>query len=716
MTFVFRKGVSFLSILLAAGIFFVLTYAPGLVWLSGFLAILCVLQSSLQMHDVLATFFNGKKSVFTWLIAVLASLFVISALGGAFLVVTQLTPIVIALIFALAGILVATFSSWAAPSFDDAVSQVTFEIPVGLSSSFGVVAYLILAVSAIYYLTGSPASASILNPWQVINPQFLYFFGAATAVLGLLIFTRLRVTTVLFLLCVHTFILHSYLPLTHELFYGADGWRHIGYIDSIVHEQPIISAELSDAPSIGARLGVVAYGQFWTLAALVSRLFGVNSITIMTWLLPVLWSLTIPFILYRFGEVLGLRRRASLIMVWLSFLPFALQAAGSFSLPVNLGFIFWLVSTLFVLERAKQPEHGQVGILFFFGLLSVFSYSLFCLLFWFSWVVVEIFLALRHSQPSVRRVGVVAVSFLGSMMIPAIELVTRYSHLPIKILWLTELRQLIGNFTAVYLATGPRPHDISTGNILFNQIPQSAFVSNDLLVHMWWLVPVAVVFWLLAFVGWCSIARKINVVHQWLTVFTVTCFGGYAISRYVLAGEQLFARRLDVVLAFVGLVLAVLAGQLIAQSLRGKAQLFAIVVLVVVGAVSIAASYSLGPDTDAVGSDEYQAMRYVWQEDKANELHCVIADTYPLLALEAISERKVIGGGFPIDQYYNQPELKRSWTGFHSQPNGQLWGRALATTHAPACWLLISGNRYIETAKEVGRFGTLKLWKFPNSY
>ncbi len=715
MTFVFRKGASFLSVLLAAGIFFVLTYGPQMVWLSGLLASLFVVQTSLQMHDVLATFFNGKKSAFTRLIAVLASVFVISAIGGAFVIITQLTPIIIALVFALSGILIATLASWTAPMYDKSVSSVTFEIPVGLSSGFGVLMYLVLASYAVYLLMHSTVSGSVLNPWQVIDPRFLYVFGAATAVLGLLIFTRLRVTTVLLLLCVHTFILHSYLPLTQDLFYGADGWRHIGYVDSIVHEQPIIAAELSATPSIGARLGSLTYGQFWVLSALASRLFGVNSITIMTWLLPVVWSLAVPFLFYRFGEVLGLRRRAALIMVWLSFLPFALQVAGSFSLPVNLGFIFWLVSMLFVLERAKQPEHGQVGVLFFFGLLSIFSYSLFCLLFWFSWVVVEIFLVLRHSKPSLRRVGVVVASLFGSIMIPVVELVTRYSHFPVTIAWLTQLRQLVGNFTAVYLASGPRPHDISAGNVLFNQVPQSAFISNELLMNMWWLVPVAVVFWLFAFVGWCSIARKINVAHQWLTVFAVTCFGGYIISRYLLAGEQLFARRLDVVLAFVGLVLAVLAGQLIAQSLRGKAQLFAIIVLVVVASVSITASYSLGPDTDAVGSNEYRAMQYVWQEDKANESHCVIAQTYPLLALEAISERKVIGGGFPIDQYYTQPELKQSLVGFDRQPNGQLWGKALAATHASSCWLLVKDDRYIEMAKEVGRFGGYKLWKFPNS-
>lgn len=715
MIFAFRKGVSFLSVLLAAGIFYVLTSASEMVWLSGLLAALGVLLVSWQMHDVIATFFNGHTSAFTRLVAFLTSLFIVSAFGGAFLVVTELAPIIIALIFALSGLLASTLASWTPPAADTSPVQVSFEIPIGLISGFGVMVYLAFAGASVYFLAQTTAGGSIVNPWKIIDPQFLYYFGAATLVLGLLIFTRMRATTVLFLLCIHTLILHSYLPLTHSLFYGADGWRHIGYVESIIHEQPIITAELSAAPSIGARLGVLSYGQFWSLTALLSRLFGIGSISLMAWLLPVLWSLTVPFLLYRFGEAVGLRRRAALILVWLSCLPYAMQVAGSFSLPVNLGFIFWLVSMLFVLERAKQPEHGQVGILVFFGLLSIFSYSLFCILFWFSWVVVEIFLLLRHSHTNARRVGVVVMSFLGMVMIPLVELVTHYSHWPAKIAWLEQLRQLVGNFTAYYVATGPRPHDIPTGNVLFNQIPFSAFVSNSLLAHLWWLVPVAIAFWVLAKVGWFTLDKKSNVAQQWLAVFSVACFGGYIISRYILVGEQLFARRLDVVLALLGLTLAVTAGQLIAKSLRGTTQVLVILGFVVVATLSICASYSLGPDTDAVSVEAYSAMQQVWQADKTADNHCIIADTYPLLALEAISQRNVIGGGFPIDQYYMQPDLKAVWNGFHQQPNGQQWGKALANTHATTCWLLIEGDRYIESGKELGRFGNYKLWKFPNS-
>ena len=40
------------------------------------------------------------------------------------------------------------------------------------------------------------------------------------------------------------------------------------------------------------------------------------------------------------------------------------------------------------------------------------------------------------------------------------------------------IKQFIGNLLGWYVAAGPRPHDILTGNILFNQVPSYAFVPN----------------------------------------------------------------------------------------------------------------------------------------------------------------------------------------------------------------------------------------------
>ena len=64
------------------------------------------------------------------------------------------------------------------------------------------------------------------------------------------------------------------------------------------------------------------------------------------------------------------------------------------------------------------------------------------------------------------------------LFIPLLEIISGYSHFDRGVNFLTQIKQFIGNFTAYYLASGPRPHDIAVGNIIFNQTPAYAFVPN----------------------------------------------------------------------------------------------------------------------------------------------------------------------------------------------------------------------------------------------
>jgi len=125
--------------------------------------------------------------------------------------------------------------------------------------------------------------------------------------------------------------------------------------------------------------------------------------------------------------------------------------------------------------------------------------------------------------------------------------------------------------------------------------------------------------------------------------------------------------------------------------------------------VIISASYSLGPDTGAVSGDEYAAMEKVWSEDRSSPTHCVVADVYPLLALEKISAKQVVGGGFPINQYFAQPELTAIMGGIKQGVSVNLLARAKYITNAKQCWLVGNFN-YGRPPEAV--FGKIKVWKF----
>ena len=192
-----------------------------------------------------------------------------------------------------------------------------------------------------------------------------------------------------------------------------------------------------------------------------------------------------------------------------------------------------------------------------------------------------------------------------------------------------------------------------------------------------------------------------NKLNNFWIIFSVGIFGGYIVSRYFLSGENILARRLDATLAILFILPAVYYGY---NYLKNKAVIF---IVVLVFSAAISTSYALGPDTHAVSVDEYDAMQYIWNREQGNKKVCVLANTYPLLALEQISSRQVVGGGFPINGSFAQPERVQLLALSFLHP-------AFAAKQS-AGWVG-SNNCYLVGGYEAGaplaKFGNIKVYNF----
>jgi hypothetical protein len=140
--------------------------------------------------------------------------------------------------------------------------------------------------------------------------------------------------------------------------------------------------------------------------------------------------------------------------------------------------------------------------------------------------------------------------------------------------------------------------------------------------------------------------------------------------------------------------------------------------------ILIVTSYSLGPDTDVVAGDEYRAMQYVWSQVKDSKNFCVLADTHPLVALEALSHREIVGGGFPINQYFAQPERVKLFASTTLDASDAWWREAVSTTSAwnkreiKECWF-VAGKRQLHMndyarshMNDMQFFGDVVVWKY----
>ena len=596
-----------------------------------------------------------------WRILMLAMFLVLAVLGcvaGGVSLLYKMSPFSLALSFLITGLFFGFLKSQTGEmvepeaEIDDSQKQVLEEEP---NAKAGVFLYLVLVVVGFYFLQSANSTNVLSTPWQIIPPNFVWIFFGATLVLGFLIFARVKSSVLLFLLILHSYLLHFYLPATSPLFWGADGWRHLATQANWWQNGMIVAPSLNGVSlNFWQRLdfGTLAYAQFNALSLIFQKLCLVNAITFIRNFLPVVWPTIFSIVLFEIARAMGAEKKAALFVVWFSLWPYALQVSGSFSLPVNLGILFWLVAVLLQLKNSEKYSKTGTTFLFILGALFIFIHSVFFVLFWLSFGLLFLF---KKYNPTLVALG---VTVLTATVFPVLELVSKYSQINYQLNWLAQIKAIAGTFSGWYLAFGLRTVNINIGNIFFNQPATGALVINNFTAWRGWVVGVMIILWGVWLLNVKKIFQTKNYLNIFWIVLTTGILGGYIISRYFLSGENIFARRLDAVLACLILLPVGIWLYDLIQNKFSSSRLTIFVVVLIFSAATVV-SYTMGPDARAVTDSEYSAMSFVWSKAKGDEKKCVLSDTYPLLALEEISSRKIVGGGFPIGAMFGQKEREQ---------------------------------------------------------
>jgi len=432
---------------------------------------------------------------------------------------------------------------------------------------------------------------------------------------------------------------------------------------------------------------------------------------------------------YQLARLLNFNKQKSLLFVYLSFLLFPLQSLGSLTLPVSFGFIFFLLVFLLLIQRLHQSNPRQLIVLLPLFLLSLFGYSLYLILFFVIWLAGEFLGKVGSGKWKEAIKGrsflIPHSSFLKSFItycllltavaffIPALEYFARYSYIDLSVNWFRQIKQFVGNVMAIYLAWGPRPHDITGGNLIFNQIPSYAFVANIFTTLRYWLPIFTLGFWVVFVYGLFKVITKKSVEYTLVSILTLGLWINYLVGFYFLSGGKNVSRRLDMVLGTLTLIVVFYGLNKIffhKEYTYRKSWL-----MIIILAIAITTSYSLGPDMQAVSVDQYQASSAVWNEVKNDKKYCVIADTSTLLPLEYLSARKIEGGGFPMNWDFSQPERIEVLKTMQSKPGVDILQKALVYTGADRCYYIGENNINVIGTKEIGQFGKSGVYEYNRS-
>jgi hypothetical protein len=575
--------------------------------------------------------------------------------------------------------------------------------------------YFFGVLIAFQLLQGSTSSAVLTSPWQSIHNYFLPIFFVVTLILGFLLFTEHKVKTLLLLIILHSFLLHAYLPLSHSLPWGGDVWRHIAVeqklLDGGAHPPVLFGEGVKWRSMRGINIpeailipNKYIYGQLWGSSVLVAKTLNLDLLTINKWLIPFVWSIVFPILLFRIGGFLFGSWRYGLVFAALGGVAFTFQALGSLTLPVSFGhltflFVFWLF-----LNYLRTGQSTQRNIVFLFGALMLFGYPLHFLLFWFVVFVSKIFnkiiqqknehvLGIRSSM--IRKILYTVAIFGSIFYFTAIELIGRISFVPDSWSFVPAIKQFVGQWSGWFYASQIRVHDILSGNIFFNHTPEWANVSNIFTVWRWQVMMFVIIVLILVIYGSLYLHKE-KEKQIWFTMSLLfsTVVGGYIVGWYILDGDRSFVRRLDGLVAFV-LILFFLYGlavfrDYISKHLPKKLNITLLVGFVVITSWFTTTSYASGPDIRVISTEEYSVAKYIYHQEKnVDSNFCALSDTWVLLALEAISSGRIVGGGFPIDYQFSQPERIVIFQELLRDPREAVFTYSKKLTQADTCWVAI---------------------------
>jgi len=629
----------------------------------------------------------------------------------------------------------------------------------------------LLSALFVFFVAHARTGAYILSPWDTLSSFALMLFFAIAFLVGLLVFSNRSSKLILIVLILFSYLAHLYLPVVYETGFGGDKWRHLGaeqwlqdgniYTPSVWGEAKRSMVNIGPFPIPEALLAgnKTSYAAQWSTTIMISESLGVDLFWVDLLLVFLLWSFFLPLILFQFGCLIfspsrpspqpspkGEGARLGLLLAFLPALFYTFQSEGAITIPVSFGHLFFFFVLLLWLYYVKT---GKRGVLIAGWALSLFFFWAYILNFFVLMGVGVLAMAYRRYinlplTPSLVKEGahkrlprlysgggrgVVLFGLLVLVSVLAIPFLEIFqglsSYLPNSISLTGVIDALADAFGRLLSLVGVivPPDYIDQGNFLYNQSGQSL---SRLPLFSYYLIPflVSSLVWLVIIWGLYQLRRQRSAKAViFSAIIFIISLGSYFISWSFTQGVHVLSRRLNETIVFF-MILFLGYGLRLFLETRGKiSSRKKILVICFILAFSAASTYASGPKLQLVTSDELKAAKIVWSELKDERApYCVIANTWPLLGLEAASARKITAGGFPLYNEYAQPERVKIFEMLSKKPAMVWFEGAFRITKANTCYYM-SEKRWLndivfkETVELLGepiQTGTVFIWRVDN--
>jgi len=649
---------------------------------------------------------NGFEKEFQFILGFFCLLFLMAFLISIPIVLYKIIPIYFLIILLLLTIIISLKSKKLGGSKTE--SQKTLEsriisdklslkVPKGIYF-LGILIFIFL----FFLLFRARTGEYIRSPWNVIHPLYIYGWLAISFIIGYLVFSKCKLKTFLLIIIFCSLLLHAYLLIPYEAGFGGDKWRHMGAERSLmqgeVYEPVLFGGNISyqkfgplNVPEVFVAGNKTSYANMWGLTIALSWLTGLDVFWVDLLLGALLFSIFLPFLILKFASLFSKKKEFLYLIIFLPFLFYTFQAYGSITVPMSFAFLPFLFSLIFLGQYLKGLISGKrfLMILCFLIPFLYFNYILYLIVF-----LIMLFLAWILKKYKTKKWLLILIVFIlcASISIPLLDTHNEYSHFKKPILSSSNLSQAFKSFPLNFIfssaAVFPRIYQFEQDNWLYAQTNQELSRSVFLEIIPWWLflTPIFLLVVILGVVQYRKLKNK--KIALWLIFSLIIFLISQMIASSFMKGNHIFSKRLVLLISF--LISFPLAwGLTYLASIRKQVVLGAIILFLGLASVT---TYASGPKFQVVTNDELKTAKYIWQEYEKNNgsfsFPCVLANTWPLLALEGVSQRQIVAGGFPYYTEYRQPERVQLFENMNHSPSIRYLNKAMEITGAKECYFI----------------------------
>jgi hypothetical protein len=287
------------------------------------------------------------------------------------------------------------------------------------------------------------------------------------------------------------------------------------------------------------------------------------------------------------------------------------------------------------------------------------------------------------------------ILILGFALMPLLDTYQDYSTFKTSDLSGETISEALQRFASAFFfsqgAIFPRIYQFEQDSWLYAQTQQVLSRSILLEIIPWWLFLSPLVCLIALWGIFVSRRSSWKRVGLWLMLSLFIFLVNQMVASFFMEGNHLFTKRLVLLVSF--LFFFPLAMGLFSW-LSSRRVVIVSVLIFSLALVSVT-TYASGPKFQMVTQDEREAAHYLWsiyQNEGAPQQqdisYCVLANTWPLLALEGVSGRQIVTGGFPYYFEYRQPERVQLFDYMNRAPSLRYLEKALEITGAKNCYFM----------------------------